>query len=1215
MNGCAVSILYFCVILPGTMVADVFLGGNGIFSVLGIVVAFVLYATRTPSPESPPAPPASDDLTSLRQLVFDLQQQVQALRGELRQLQAKVAHQPRVVNTMPLRLEETPQAVSTEMPKHFPPPASAAAQAAAPSDDWQLPDLDDFIITPTKAAASAAPPKPARPPKPHPIPTPADDNTFVAGRQPPPRPRPAPPPPAAADDDADDRAPSPLAAFFSENLLLKAGIAILFLGLAFLLRYASARVHISLPLRYCAVAATAAVLAAAGWHLRTKRRDYALAIQGAALAILYLTALAALKLHALLDPPVAFALMTATTALLVALAVVQNARVLAQIALVGGLAAPVLTASGSNNYLALFTYLALLNSGVALIARYKAWRSLNLIGFSGTLAIAGSWGSAAYDPAQFLRVEPFLIYHLALYTAIVWRYCRQRAAADDPPTLANNASLTDLLDYCLRGFQRIGNLDSTLLCATALGCYGLQYSLAAHLPYGAAWSALAFALWYGGVALLARQDEEMRPLHEASLILAALFAILAIPLALDGRWTASSWSLQAALVYYLATRHANPISRLGALLLQLAAAVALLTHYRLTPDALSVLQGSLSATLLTAASGSAILLTAAHGDRADRAIWERNLLAATFLATILITLALPLLFLPFAWAAAIWLIEASAVYHLGLRLAHPTARQAGLALAALALLILITTYRLTPYGETLLQGSLGITFIIAACGSANILGWWQSAREPVPPWETIGQRGSAIAAYSAAVALPLLALPPEWAAPFIAATAFLLSLIQYAYCTGEHDEPHPAPRVYAITLNTLTLLSSGLAIFLADKHPASLAAVALTLLATAWLHDHERRYDPRHYIVATPLLLFGSTKLIYAIEPWLLPLFPASQAVWALLIVAALLHGLSRFDWRDAGRLALVWLPLYPVMLYLSGYYHPASTASGEWLLVNLAAIALHALTLTRCEGDPHPNVARIRPWLHALGYNLHTLNLMRLAAATAIVAFGADSLWLMAALLAAPLLALTLPTLPALQTWTQRYRDTYHGAAALPLVALILATLAYYNLHHSGGSPPLPYLPFANPLEITSLVALWLLWRWWQQSDLAAWTATLPRALPLAVLAGIIISLDILRLWHHYLGVPWRAHDLLASFGVQASLSLTWALGAIALMASGHRRQQRRLWTAGAALMGIVVVKLFVVELGDSNGIARIVSFIGVGVLLLLVSYYAPAPKKDTNE
>ena len=135
MNGCAVSILYFCVILPGAMAADVFLGGNGIFSALSIIAALVLYGTRPQAPQ-----PAADDISTLRQLVHELQQQVQTLQRELRQLQTKVAHQPRVVNTMPLRLEETPQAVSAEMPKHFPPSASVAAQAAAPSDDWQLPD-------------------------------------------------------------------------------------------------------------------------------------------------------------------------------------------------------------------------------------------------------------------------------------------------------------------------------------------------------------------------------------------------------------------------------------------------------------------------------------------------------------------------------------------------------------------------------------------------------------------------------------------------------------------------------------------------------------------------------------------------------------------------------------------------------------------------------------------------------------------------------------------------------------------------------------------------------------------------------------------------------------------------------------------------------------------------------------------------------------------
>ena len=1212
MNGCAISALYICVILPAGLFADIVLGGSGIFSILGIIGTLVMYGSQRDSGETPPprAPAATDDITTLRQLVYDLQQQVNTLRSELRQLQAKVARQPRIPITLPLRIEETPQAVSAEMPKHFPPPESIAETSA---DDWQLPELDDLITPPIKAAETAPPPKPVRPPQPRPIPAAADDNTFVAGRQPPPKPRPAAKPSVTREDDTPGILPPSLAAFFSENLLLKAGIAILFLGLAFLLRYASARVHISIPLRYCAVAATAAVLAAAGWHLREKRRDYALAIQGAALAILYLTALAALKLHALLDPPLAFALMSATTALLVALAVLQNALILAQIALIGGLAAPVLTSSGSNNYLALFAYLALLNSGVALIARYKAWRSLNLIGFSGTLAIASSWGSVYYDPAQLASIEPFLIYHLALYTAIVWRYCRQRAAAGDPPTLANNASLTAILAYCLRGLQRIGRLDSALLGATAFGCFGLQYSLIQHIPYGAATAALAFAAWYGGAALLARRDADLRPLVEASFILAALFAVIAIPLALDGRWTASSWSLQAALVYYLATRHENPISRLGALLLQLAAAIALLAHYRIAPDAAVALQGSLSATLVTAASGSAILLTAAKNDA--RAEWERNLLGATFLTTVLVALALPLLILPAKWAVAVWLVEASAVYHLGLRLTNALARQAAFVLAVFALAILATTYHFSPFGETLLQGSVGITLIIAACGSANILGWWQTAREPVPAWEVAGQRGSAIVAYAAAVVLPLIILPPAWAAPLVAATAFFLALIQYAYCSGEHDEPHPAPRVYAATISLLTIGSHLLALPLAADSDLILILIAFAMLATAWLHDRDSESNALHGTSAWLLLILGTFTFGFALTRALnhYGYLSATRYLWPILASAALLHAASRFDWHKAARLALVWLPVYTLAsLALIG---SSADAPGEWLQLNFAAIVLHALTLMHSEDDPHPGVAQIRPWLHALGYNIHTLNLMRLASAVAITTFGADSLWQLPALLAAPLLALTLPTLPALQPWTQRYRSIYHGAAALPLVALILGTLIYYNLHHSGGSSTLPYLPLLNPLELVSLAALWLLWRWWQQSDLAAWTANLPRALPLAVLAWIIVSLDILRIWHHYLGVPWRVHDLLASFGVQASLSLTWALGAIALMASGHQRQQRRLWTAGAALMGIVVVKLFVVELGDSNGIARIVSFIGVGVLLLLVSYFAPAPKKAAED
>ena len=46
-----------------------------------------------------------------------------------------------------------------------------------------------------------------------------------------------------------------------------------------------------------------------------------------------------------------------------------------------------------------------------------------------------------------------------------------------------------------------------------------------------------------------------------------------------------------------------------------------------------------------------------------------------------------------------------------------------------------------------------------------------------------------------------------------------------------------------------------------------------------------------------------------------------------------------------------------------------------------------------------------------------------------------------------------------------------------------------------------------------------------------------------------------------------------------------------------------------GAALMAVVVGKLFLVDLSHMAGIERIVSFIGVGVLMLVIGYFSPLP------
>jgi uncharacterized membrane protein len=48
---------------------------------------------------------------------------------------------------------------------------------------------------------------------------------------------------------------------------------------------------------------------------------------------------------------------------------------------------------------------------------------------------------------------------------------------------------------------------------------------------------------------------------------------------------------------------------------------------------------------------------------------------------------------------------------------------------------------------------------------------------------------------------------------------------------------------------------------------------------------------------------------------------------------------------------------------------------------------------------------------------------------------------------------------------------------------------------------------------------------------------------------------------------------------------------------------------------MAIVVAKLFFVDLSNIGGIERIVSFIGVGLLMLVVGYFSPVPPAQPEE
>ena len=67
--------------------------------------------------------------------------------------------------------------------------------------------------------------------------------------------------------------------------------------------------------------------------------------------------------------------------------------------------------------------------------------------------------------------------------------------------------------------------------------------------------------------------------------------------------------------------------------------------------------------------------------------------------------------------------------------------------------------------------------------------------------------------------------------------------------------------------------------------------------------------------------------------------------------------------------------------------------------------------------------------------------------------------------------------------------------------------------------------------------------------------------------------------------------------------------------MLVGGRSARRIVWVGGASLMGVVVVTLFLFDLSNTGTVARVVSFRGVGLLLLIVGYFAPVPPAATTE
>jgi uncharacterized membrane protein len=366
------------------------------------------------------------------------------------------------------------------------------------------------------------------------------------------------------------------------NIPVKVGVIVSFVGVSFLLKYAIDRRILVIPLevRLLAVAAAGLALVITGWRLRERMRVYALSLQGGGLGILFLTIFAAFRLWAVLPAPLAFFLLVALTASTVALSVLQNSLSLAALGVVGGFLAPVLTSTGEGSHVTLFSYYLVLNGVILGVAWFRAWRELNLIGFVFTFVIGSYWGYQYYTPELWATTQPFLILHFLLYQVIA-------------------------ILYALRQTPRKADIiDGTLVFGTPVIAFALQYALVRDTEYGLAISAAAVAVFYALSAtyLFRRRTSALPLLVESYMALAVAFATLAVPLALDARWTSATWSLEGAALVWIGARQGRLLAKLAGSALIVAGGFAFLDHGWRTGAGLPVLNGNVLGGILISIS-------------------------------------------------------------------------------------------------------------------------------------------------------------------------------------------------------------------------------------------------------------------------------------------------------------------------------------------------------------------------------------------------------------------------------------------------------------------------------------------------------------------------------------------------------------------------------------------------------------------------------------
>lgn len=194
-----------------------------------------------------------------------------------------------------------------------------------------------------------------------------------------------------------------------------AGIVVLVIGLSIGVKYAIGRELISEWMRIVLAYAAGIALYFFSWRLKRKYQLFSAILFSGSMASIYFTTYAAFVYYQFFPGFVAFVVMALLTIYTVIEAIRYNRQEIAVLGMVGAYGIPFLVSANAERADLFFSYILLINIGVAFISFRRSWKLMQYLALLLTWMLFIGWTVIRYDPADRLMGFVFMTAYYLLF--------------------------------------------------------------------------------------------------------------------------------------------------------------------------------------------------------------------------------------------------------------------------------------------------------------------------------------------------------------------------------------------------------------------------------------------------------------------------------------------------------------------------------------------------------------------------------------------------------------------------------------------------------------------------------------------------------------------------------------------------------------------------------------------------------------------------------